>query len=261
MNVSDSQWYSKKRRNVESRWRDSSPLRNKSEVFSSPSEKYKIRITPFVFRLERLWSYTFGEVFDGKKAVTSVLRDYSSFPLCWCEGHPDGHDYMVCGEDYQGQTVIRLDTGERVDFVEASAEKRLSWCWNSFFVSPDKTKIIVSGCFYTSQYELRIFDFQNPFNLPFKRAGQDFVEYYDELLGWRDNSTILVSKTLEYRTSDGVLLDSLPVEDQHKAIEDPQGTWNKKVIFAVDLEGNKTEVYSEWVSPPPPLKKKKKGLK
>lgn len=258
MNASDSQWYGKKRRNIEARWRDSVAMKHKSEVFVSGSGKYKIRITPFFFKLERYWSYTFGEIFAGKQEIATVLRDYSSFPLCWCEGHPDGHDYLVCGEDYQGQTVIRLDTGERIDFIEPGAESRSAWSWDSFFISPDNSKIIVSGCTSISPYEVRIYDFRNPFNLAYRRVGKDFSEYYDDLLGWKDDSTFLVTKSLEYRTSDGSLVDNLSAEDRLAALADPEGTLNKKVIFAVDLEGNKTEVYSEWVAPPPPLRKKKK---
>jgi hypothetical protein len=81
----------------------------------SPSGKYRLVVT----------SYTTGtlgvitRVADGEE-IARVDRNYHSFEHTWIEDHPSGHDYLVCGEDYQGQTVIELDTGARGDGAQRS---------------------------------------------------------------------------------------------------------------------------------------------
>ena len=89
----------------------------------SPSGRYQLDVTRFSTG-PNTWAYSRGRVFgsDQEPPLAVVDRNFGSFPFSWSEGHPSGHDYLVCGEDYQGQTVIELDTGRRVDHVGAGVE-------------------------------------------------------------------------------------------------------------------------------------------
>ncbi len=262
MNVSKSAWYVKKRRNIQTRWKDSKPLLDLVETHTSPSGKYTLKIIPCIFDLHRNWAYTVGDVMSkstGKEIqIAQVVRDHHVFPFVWCEDHPDGNDYLLCGEDYQGLTVIRLNTGERIDYIEKEAESNKGFSWTDCKISPDKTRIAMEGGYWTQGFEVHLRDFRNPFNVPYERVGKDFVQYHDRLIGWKGNDTILVEREQEYRASDGVLLNSLSQEERFKAIETDGGTRNKNVVLSIGLDGRFEEVYSEWCPPESSTDQRKK---
>lgn len=250
MNVAKSSWYVKKRRNITERWKGSTPLVNDVVVHTSPSGKYKLRVTPCVFDLHRNWLYAVGDVFSrlaGKSVqLAQVVRDHHTFPFMFCEDHPDGNDYLLCGEDYQGLTVIRLNTGERIDYIEKEAESNGGFSWRDCQISPDKTRIAMEGGYWAAGFEIHLRDFRNPFNVPYVRVGKDFVDYHDRLIAWKGNDHILIEREQEYRTSDGVLLNSVPQEERFEAIGTEGGTRNKNVVLSVGMDGRIEEVYSEW---------------
>jgi hypothetical protein len=262
MNAATSTWYVKKRRNIESRWKDSKPLLDRVGTHTSPSGKYILKVTPCAFDLHRNWAYTVGDVWskiDNQPVqIAQVIRDHHVFPFVWCEDHPDGNDYLLCAEDYQGETVVRLNTGERIDYIEKEAESNHGFSWSDCKVSPDKTRIAVEGGYWAQGFEVHIRDFRNPFAAPYVRVGKDFVQYHDRLIGWKGNDHILVEREQEYRTSDGVLLNSLSDEQRFEAIGDPDGTRNKKVVLSVALDGRFEEVYSEWCPPESSTDQRKK---
>lgn len=95
--------------------------REKEETHSiekSDQVKYILKTAPYRTR-GVCWDFNLGEVFEEKNSkirkIAEVKRNYHDFWFEWVLNHPDGHDYLVCGKDYQGVTVIRLDTGERYD--------------------------------------------------------------------------------------------------------------------------------------------------
>jgi hypothetical protein len=83
----------------------------------SPDGKYRLVVTSYS-TTKGCWNYTQGLIYSVNKVepLFEVQRNYSSFPYTWVN-HPNGHQYLVCGADYQGQTVLELDTGKRKDFV------------------------------------------------------------------------------------------------------------------------------------------------
>lgn len=133
----------------------------KAAEYSSPTGKYKLVVTHHQTRLGA-WNYTKGLVYRGDDLVAEVLRNYASFDFAWAENHPNGHDYMLCGEDYQGQTVLELDTGERRDFLPDAAEEGFGFCFASYEFSPDLRVLAVDGCYWAAPYELRFYDFSDP---------------------------------------------------------------------------------------------------
>src|SRR5208337_3536652 len=84
---------------------------NSREESLSPSGKYKLIISRFKTKSGG-WNYSQGKLFltSTNEEIATIKRNYSSFPYLWIENHKNGHDYFVGGEDYQGQTVVELDT-------------------------------------------------------------------------------------------------------------------------------------------------------
>lgn len=129
----------------------------------SPSGRYRLVVTSYGTQ-PGAWSYTRGEVYrvsDGT-LLADVKRNYSSFPAVWVEDHPTGHDFLVTGEDYQGQTILDLTTGQRRDYLPETAEKGHGFCWVIVKPSPDKTLLVVNGCYWACPYEYKFFDFSDP---------------------------------------------------------------------------------------------------
>lgn len=188
---------------------------------ASPSGRYSITIEPIPTR-PGCWNVTRGTVtaFDGC-TVAVVDRNYSSFPLCWIEGHPDGHDYLLCGADYQGQTLVRLNTGERWDYVPPEAREGCGFCFVDMSASPDKKTIAVNGCYWGAPYEVCMYDFTAP-GLPLLLLGEHPAP--DVSLGeWAADATIMVGRTVARRISDGADCDRLTVEEEADGLYDASG--------------------------------------
>ncbi len=133
------------------------------EEHLSPSDKYKLVVTPFQTG-EGTWGYTQGLVFKigFDEPIAEIQRNYSSFPFCWVDAHPNGHAYLICGVDYQGQTVIELDTGNRREFLPEAASKGHGFCWAKYEFDSATQMVIVDGCYWACPYEYRFYDFSDP---------------------------------------------------------------------------------------------------
>ena len=66
----------------------------------------------YVMRIIRHNRYTRAVVTGDDGTIAAVNRNYSSFWYCFIENHATtGHDYLLCGDDYQSFTVCDLTTG------------------------------------------------------------------------------------------------------------------------------------------------------
>lgn len=133
------------------------------KVELSPNDKYKLIITNFSTQ-KGCWSYSQGQVFKigEDKPIAVVRRNYHAFPFLFIENHPNGHDYLVCGEDYQGQTVIELDTGKRLDHLSKGTDKGMGFCWVDYHFNIENKILVVDGCIWACPYEFRFYDFSDP---------------------------------------------------------------------------------------------------
>src|SRR6266550_8938416 len=103
-----------------------------TEDHFSPSQRYSLSISQ-VETKPGYFSHTKGVVRNhALDIVAEVDRNYGSFPFLFIEDHPNGHDYLVCGTDYQGQTVIELDTGKRKDLLSRGAGEGYGFCWAEY---------------------------------------------------------------------------------------------------------------------------------
>jgi hypothetical protein len=141
-------------------------------VILSPSGTYKLAISMFSTGGES-WNYSQGIVYRNDvgrgaaanetddRPIATIQRNYGAFPYLFVEGHPKG-DFLVCGQDYQGQTVIELGSGTRRDAMSEGSEQGTGFCWAAYaFDAPSKI-LVVDGCLWACPYEYRFFDFSDP---------------------------------------------------------------------------------------------------
>lgn len=138
-------------------------IRADLKEYTSDSFKYRLEIIPYRTR-QGSWNYCQGLVYKAGEdtPIADVRRNYHSFPYSFIEDHPNGHDYLVCGENYQGQTVIELDTGKRLDFLPEAAKKGHGFCWAQHEFDANQQILVVDGCFWAAGYEYKFYDFSNP---------------------------------------------------------------------------------------------------
>lgn len=168
---------------------------------------------------------------EGEEKPLFVLhRNYGIFPYKIIEDHPNGHDYMICGEDYQGQTVLELDTGSRRDFLPAEAKEGFGFCWSEFRFDVASQLLIVEGCIWAAPYEFRFYDFSDPMNGWKEIEADDIIDSdgggqtWPEIIGTRVK--VFQNKLDEhYKASDTILS-----------------------IKSFELKNNKLVFVSEWVS-------------
>lgn len=130
-------------------------------IHTSPSGKYQLTITRHSTG-KGTWAYSKGVVACDATPRYEVCRNYSHFPFLFVEEHPNGHDYLICGENYQGQTIIELDTGLRKDYLPEEASRGFGFCWSSYQISPSKKTLAVNGCYWACPYEVWLVDFSEP---------------------------------------------------------------------------------------------------
>jgi hypothetical protein len=223
-----------------------------TETRESPSGRYTLKVE-FFKTGENTWNYTKGTVYSSSgDKIVSVYRNYSQFWNCWVEGHADGHDYMLCGENYQGQTIIQLDTGKRIDYLPKSAKCGVGFCWAKVVASPDKTKLCVDGCYWGAPYEIRIKDFSYPMNMPYK----DFEELDEAIYSayrWLNDEEVLLKSGQEGRKSDGKLESELTKEEFEKIEMDYErlgffevlSVWNSNT-GTIEEVGRKESNEDDW---------------
>lgn len=193
-----------------------------SSFVESDSGKYTLEVTRFR-TLKGSWNYSRGRVrrTGSDEIIAEVRRNYSAFPYAFVEDHPNGHDYLVCGEDYQGQTVVELDTGERRDYLPQKAKKGFGFCWAAIHPSPDGNMLAVEGCFWACPYEVLVVDFSNPLEGPWSEFHRE--TRWENFFGWKDNNSCEIGRRYEVRRSDGKPEYQLTEEEWEEVPDDDEG--------------------------------------
>jgi hypothetical protein len=124
-------------------------------------------------------------VFPEKERVklAEIRRNYYTFWHFLYENHPaDGNDYLLCGEDYQGLTLVNLITGEVRHHFPEEGFKGHGWCTADIERTEDPTILKAVGCFWACPYNIRLLDFSNPDAFSFERGLPDLTEgiFFDE---------------------------------------------------------------------------------
>lgn len=152
-----------------------------STTHQSPSGKYTLTIEYD----DGAWESR-GTVTNATGHVVAVIeRNYHSFPFLFIENHPSGKSFFVAGADYQGQTVIELDTGRRLDYLPEEAAKGHAFCWEDYLFDETSQLLVVDGCYWACPYMIRFYDFSDPMNngwpevAPYASEADDKQEWID----------------------------------------------------------------------------------
>ena len=192
-------------------WVFTDTIRDHEEQVVSPCKKYVLDIYKYPTH-EGKSNYKEGVVtrLSDNKEIVSIKRNYSSFPFKFI------NDYLICGEDYQGYTIVDLDKEEQSIYFPDAGFKGHGFCWASIY-GVTNNKLVVEGCYWGAPYEVVLYDFTNPLVLPLPELERLDVDIEGEV---KLNGNILtVEQELEYRLSDGVLCSELS-EDEQKILND-----------------------------------------
>lgn len=89
-------------------------------------------------------------------------------------------EYLVCGEDYQGYTIINVTDARVHNFVPDDWLNGTGFCWISHTFVPETQELKVEGCFWACPYEIVTYDFSDPDTVPLKELKREDVPYEDE---------------------------------------------------------------------------------
>ena len=158
--------------------------------FIDPSNKYSLFVEKFLVK-EGRWEYNKIIIKDLQKDIIlfDLQRNYPTFWHCWVIDHPNGNDYLLLGENYQGYNMINLTKQ-----INHQHKNPNNFCWRNVHISPDKTKLMVEGCIFSCSDELHVYDFNNPDILPFKKIFEDcgILCWHDLELEWENNNKIKI---------------------------------------------------------------------
>ena len=212
--------------------------------YTSPSGKYTLKVES-KSNGEGYWNSTVGTVTSRSNVLFEVERNYSQFPFLFIEDHPDtGDDYLVCGSDYQGQTVLNLSSGDRKDTLSEGGDEGVGFCWGGYEFDRGTRLLVVSGCYWACPWEYKIFDFSDPFD--FKCAVDDKEHGFDD---YHTRIRITPEGVIEARTID---CDSEEYDEEDDD-DTPYDFDTSKIPFHEERhftknDNNKWELCHHWVS-------------
>lgn len=181
------------------------------------------------------WNLTIATVYRNEEEIIKIKRNYSHFWYEFCE-HPDGNTYFLCGEDYQGQTIVNLNTKEKKSYRPPEAAKGFGFCWANVKVSPNGEFIAVEGCIWAAPYEVRLYDFSDPMAMPWPEVKIKNAPGWEwtTVVGWDEDDILELEKEFEFSMSTGKRTDDME-PDEVKAYDDDEPDWG----FGREIRGFK----------------------
>jgi len=173
-NYALSRKYRKRRKRLERFFKISGEI-----IHEENFDDYKLVIKKHYTRLN-CSSVTRGLVYKGDRVIADIKRNYAAFPYTFIR-HSNGNKYLVCGEDYQGYTVVNLTLEKTYNYVPKEAEKGAGFCWvqHKYFEGENDT-LEVEGCYWAFPYEVVTYDFNDPDTLPYKELSRREAEEEDD---------------------------------------------------------------------------------
>lgn len=188
--VEDSQFLSE-RAEMMYYFQDEFYISEKTEIIHSTSGKFKLEIHHYnhVEGFIR-HNYTKGIVTDSEhKIIDIIYRNYDPFLFSWLE--VNGKEYLLCGLDYQGYSIVNLSNKETNHYVPEEAYKGHGFCWGEIIYFQQKKLIVIDGCYWACPYEIVFYDFSNPMNVPYNelfRVDVDSILNWDS---WKDSCRVI----------------------------------------------------------------------
>jgi predicted protein tyrosine phosphatase len=157
------------------------------KTFVSPSGLFKLTTSVWTGN-DSGWHYSRGVLsrVDDGTLIADIKRNYGMFWHRWVV--QDAHEYLLCGEDYQGYNVVELESGRNAFTFPPEAFDGRGFCWAAVKPSPDGRTLAVDGCYWACEAELVLFDFSDPFASPLPEKRR--VEHLKVLGEWLSNDEI-----------------------------------------------------------------------
>lgn len=240
-NITELESFQKLRSDFEAQVKKEHKL-NESERqrFISPSGDYYLVIDTLEHPTNPRKNCTVGNVCRANdELITTVYRNHPKFVFSWIEAHPSGHPYLLCGFDFQGQTVVELDTGKRKDFLPPEAVMGKGRCWANYVPSPHGSRLMLESCYIGGSIMTSIVDFSRPLEGNWTHIGYldtDDEPLNDETLSectrkWISEDSLENTYVVDVRKSDGKRVSMLKTAD-------------RKSLTPADID--KKEIIARW---------------
>ena len=213
----------KHEKKFESYFVESNRIEEEREIIISPSGKYKLIIDGY--RVNPKYkdpSVTRGVVRKLKEEtiIADIKRNINYFFYHWII-HPNENEYLLCGENYQGYTMVNLSKRLTQSFLPEEAKEGMGFIWSTVYPSPDKLVLAVGGCVWGMNHEVRFYDFSNPDVFPLKELGKFDEQKDTRVIGWEDNNTFVIGIEHWRRKSDNKRFEELSLSEQDELDNDP----------------------------------------
>jgi hypothetical protein len=170
-------WYQESRKGIEDYFKPSNLITEDSPVIVySPSKKYFIIIEKY--DVGDAPPFSRGKIFNtSNQLIADVKRNHQHFVYCWVT--LNRKEYLLCGEDYQGHTVIDLAAQTVRNYIDENALEGLGFCWQDIHPSPDGKLLVVEGSYFPGLRAVVVYDFSNPAKIPLPK-----LQVMDTRLPW-----------------------------------------------------------------------------
>jgi hypothetical protein len=105
--------------------------------------------------------------------------------------YKDKKDYLLLSEFQGGQSIFDVEEQKLHSFYSEADP----FIWTSIFLSPDKTKLAVTGCYWACPFEIVVYDCTNLTELPYACIYRQPLDNNFEMKEWEDNKTIVLTAT------------------------------------------------------------------
>lgn len=224
--------YGERRQEFEGRFSRANRTADSERTFGSPSGNFCLETSDYLTR-PNTCSCSRGvvkRIADGT-TIADVKRNYGIFWHSWVQ-HANGCEYLLCGEDYQGYSVINLTEERCITFFPDEGYQGRGFCWTAAYASPDSLVLAVDGCYWACPSEVVLYDFREPESLPLRELART-SNVVDQCEGWIDNETFVMKREVERRRSDGALYESLDEVEQAVLDADPTLVASSIEVFQI----------------------------
>ena len=229
----DEKKYRERRAEIERCFRRSNCLPKTAETFVSPDAQFSLQVTEYRARPDDC-NYSRGRVTRARdgRVIADIRRNYSDFWHAWI-AHPNGDNYLLCGEDYQGQTVVNLTREQVRSWFPDSGYEGWGFCWTAAYPSPNGRNLAVDGCYWGAPYEVVIYDFRRPDELPYPERSRHPGIF--RWIGWVDSSTFEYEAKFGVRAVDGKRYEELTKQEQEAVDATPGGLETRCEVLRVHV--------------------------
>jgi hypothetical protein len=156
------------------------------ETSYSPNNRYRLLSSSYRQTKPDLnWIATKVEIYDN--STDEKLFDFISndrFFHAWLTANDI--EYLVCAEDmFGGQTVIDLTNKQMASYSPGED----GFIWTEFFLSPDGRTLATIGCIWACPFQIKVYDFSDPMNLPLPGVKEIDLIGSETFAGWLDDKT------------------------------------------------------------------------